>query len=155
MPGRSWMAALTLAAGLVPGLTTAAEPAASAEPKPAATQSVKLELQIAGLGAKGCDVAIKPGHPGCRFKTVTKHVDLTGSGWGILSVELKDVEILSADRDCTFAITIEEPGQPVRTTRRGLRVASSYEKGKLPTLSCYLNSPSRIARAEKAETVRR
>lgn len=150
MQGRSWMAALALAAGLfpAPSSSVAESPRASnvrtaagvADPTPPVT----LVLMIAGLGSKGCDVDIKPGHPGCEFATVTEHVKDDGR----LTLKLRDVRVKNADRDCTFAITIREPGQAVRTMRRGLRISPSYEKDSSPSLTCYLSSPSRLAKAE-------
>ena len=159
MQGRSWMAALTLAAGLSPAIARAGDSpatnsAAAAEAIGETTASpslVKLKLRIAGLGSSGCEVEIKPGHPGCKFQTLTERVKSDGA----LDVDLKDVRTLNADRDCTFAITIREPGQPVRTVRRGLRVSSSTEKGQLSSLTCYLSSPSRVAKAGETSTSKR
>jgi hypothetical protein len=154
MQGRSWMAALTLAAGLSPVAAHADDTPHAAEAIGATTASpnlVKLKLRIAGLGTGGCEVEIKPGHPGCKFQPLTQRVKSDGA----LDVDLKDVRTLNADRDCTFAITIREPGQPVRTVRRGLRVSSQSEKGQLSTLTCYLSSPSRIAKAGEGPTSKR
>ncbi len=90
---RSWMAALALVVGTsiavgraMPALVTnqVAEKAKtdgaekskpqseSPAPKPAATrlQSVQLSLVVAGLGAKGCEVQVKPGNASCKFSTV-------------------------------------------------------------------------------------
>jgi hypothetical protein len=147
------MAALALAAGLcqIPTRTLAGDPPAANPGVEAKTQTVTLVLRIAGLGTKGCDVEIKPGHPGCEFQPVTRHVASSGE----LSVEVKDVVIKNADRDCTFAITIREPGESVRTMRRGLRVGAARESQKTPTLVCYLSSPSRIAKTEGASTSKR
>lgn len=174
MPGRSWTAALTLAAGLVApafgddrnpsgpvaprsnpspsanptGATVA--PATAGPKAPDDARTVMLELRIAGLQAKGCDVEIKPSHAGCAFRSLTKHVDQKG----YLDIVLDDVQSRSADRDCTFAITIKEPGQPVRTTHRGFQL-------KLPgvvstqTMTVFLSSPSKLAHAARAETVKR
>ncbi len=103
---------------------------------------VKLDLKIAGLTPSGCDVEIKPAHVGCKFRTRTEHVDRTG----LLAVELDDVEVVNADHDCTFAITIRESGQTDRTWRRGLRINTAANL--IQTLPCYLSSPSKIARAD-------
>ncbi len=147
MRGRSWMAALAIAAGLGHAPAVAGDSPApiagsnTAEGSPAATKpcTVKLDLRIAGLRADGCDVEIKPGHPGCKFPAVTRHVKMNG----LESLLMKDVRTLSADRDCTFAITIREPGQADRTVRRGLRLDPG---GGSQTLTCNLSSPSKIAR---------
>ncbi len=161
MQGRSWMAALTLVAGLAPASTFGGAPAGSIISAEAGSTSnneattstnvVKLKLRIAGLGSNGCQVEIKPGHPGCQFQPLTEQVKSDGA----LDLDLKDVRTLNADRDCTFAITIKEPGQPVRTVRRGLRVSASKEKGQLSSLTCYLSSPSRVAKAGEQATSRR
>lgn len=173
MQGRSWMAALTIAASLAAAAVTAGEgdkpstipgnkppasaparapaaapgkPEAKAVPGPANAHTVKLDLKIAGLTPKGCDVEIKAAHAGCKFKTRKEHVDSRG----MLVVELDDVEILNADRDCSFAITIREAGQTEKTWRRGIRVNATNSVAQI--LPCYLSSPSRLARASEAET---
>ena len=155
MQGRSWMAALTLAAGLVPAWlpaqTSTQKPVASVNPEEETARTVhvvKLELAIAGLSAKGCDVEIKPGHAACKFEKKTQHVTSMGR-----IVVMKDVETQSADRDCTFAITIRELGQPERTVRRGLRL--NAVRGAEQSLECFLNSPSRIAKVNAPEATKR
>jgi hypothetical protein len=147
------MAALTLALTLTLSLAPAHadEPPAlgmtsGAEGKP---HTVTLDLRIAGLSAKGCDVDIKPGHPGCKFRTVSRHIGPNG----IATVVLKDVVARNADRDCTFAITLREPGQADRTVHRGLRLQAENTPDQ--RLNCYLSSPSRIARANSESTPKR
>jgi hypothetical protein len=178
MQGRSWMAALTLAVSLSAAVVTAAEgdrsttrtatpkpstsapttrttttvSSASPETKPKALNPsvnvhvVKLDLKIAGLTSSGCEVEIKPAHPGCKFQPRTEHVDSKG----MLMVKLDDVEILNADRDCTFAITIREAGQAEKTWRRGLRLNATTNVAQ--TLPCFLSSPSKLARAMDVDT---
>ena len=34
----------------------------------------RRKLRIAGLGSKGCEVEIKPAHPGCQFQPISDHV---------------------------------------------------------------------------------
>jgi hypothetical protein len=155
MQGRSWMAALTLT--LMPALivgTARAESSAdgpSAVPAPPA-HTVQIDLRVAGLlnGGKGCDVEIKPGHAGCKFKAITQHV----APDGIAKVVIKDVVTRSADRDASFSITIRESGQAERTVLRGLRlpVAPGPTAQLLP---CYLSSPSRIARNQSEAAARK
>ena len=148
MQGRSWMAALTLAAGLSPvatraqdrplaGVETKATPRAAAEP----VHTVTLEVAIDGLGAKGCDVEVKPGHPACKFAPRAQHLNPRQS----VKLVIDDVRSLSADRDCTFAITVREPGQADRTVRRGLRL--SNPGGPAQLLPCLLSTPPRVAKA--------
>jgi hypothetical protein len=152
MANRSWMAALTIVAGIAAGSKAqdakplpAPTPTKSAEdtPKAADGQTVRLDLWIAGLGSKGCDIEIKPAHPACSFTKLKKHVDFQGRA----TVTFVDVKSRSADRDCTFSITIREPGQAVRTVNRGMRLPASDEDKKLApqSLACYLTSPSLIA----------
>jgi hypothetical protein len=172
MQGRSWMAALTVASAMIavleivpsaradePKTTTkiAAKPEKKAESKKAkATPSaptyvVRLDLKIAGLSGKGCDVEIKPGNAGCKFKAVTQHIDSDGTA----SVKFKDVETESADRDCTFAITVREPGQAEKTVKRGLRLKAPSPDSPAQSLDCFLSSPSKIARAEQERALKR
>jgi hypothetical protein len=56
---------------------------------------------------------------------------------------------LNADRDCTFAITVKEPGQEPKTYRRGLRLRLAEDGEDLPvqTLKCSISTPS-IASSE-------
>lgn len=161
MASRSWMAALTL----VLGLTTASpgqEPGNPGGPqtppskpspgqtqpqtkaKPAETYQVTLELRIAGLGSKGCDLEIKPAHPACSFEPVVTHIDSRGRK----NLSIANVTTRSADRDCTFAITIKEPGHPERTIHRGMRLAApdAPDRSAPQLLTCYMTSPSTIAR---------
>lgn len=162
------MAALTstLSLALAVGLLSAAgrvgradeppapAPATSATTVPAettaATSKVELYLAIAGLGPQGCDVEIKPAHPGCKFRTVVQHVSQGGKA----KVAINDAQSRSADRDCTFAITIREPGHADRTVHRGLRLlATATPTAQL--LSCNLSSPSRLARTQGAAAMKR
>jgi hypothetical protein len=135
------MAALTLVAGAVFASH------ASADDK-LVVPEVELDVAVAGLGAKGCKVEVKPGSPTCRFKTITKDVDSRG----LAKLTLKDVETHNADHDCTFSITVKEPGHPDKTVLRGLRLSKPIEgrPARAPVLSCYISSPSKVARAEAA-----
>jgi hypothetical protein len=159
------MAAWTLAAGLAGASpaddrTTPPTPPAPAKakaPGPNAAEAkaapgaclVQVDLSIAGLTSKGCDVEVKPAYPGCTFRPVTRHVDKDGHAL----VELKDVRTESADRDCTLAITVREPGQPARTVHRGLRLNPAG--GRAQQITCLVNSPSRVARGAAQPTTRR
>lgn len=147
MQGRSWMAALTLAVWTA----LAAAQGARAEDR-VVVKEVELKIAIAGLSESGCDIEVKPGHAGCAFQRVTKHVDQAGQ----LSVFLKNVETRSADHDCAFAIKIKEPGFPDRTVHRGLRLAPPTDNklAAKPYLNCYISSPSKLARAESVRTRR-
>jgi hypothetical protein len=169
MQGRSRMAALTHTTsallGLILGLglpaasraddtktTPAPTPAPSSAPAPAPADSaparVKLDLRISGLGPQGCDVEIAPGNMDCKFRPVRHHLSQhDANGY---TIPFDDVRTTSADRNCMFAITIREPGQPVKTVRRGLRIVpASDEQFSAQLLSCYLSSPSKLAKASE------
>jgi hypothetical protein len=129
---------------------TATKPAPAPSPTPEKpTYLVYVDLRIAGLTRKGCDVEIKPASLGSKFKPVTQHIDSDGTA----TLEFKDIESESADRDCTFAITIREPGHAEKTVKRGLRLKSPGKPGQ--TLECFLSSPSKIARTEKESAIKR
>ncbi len=162
MQGRSRMAALThttsAVLGLVLGLglpvaSRADDPKSSPPPTPAApaapadaSSKVKLDLAIVGLGPQGCDVEIAPGHAGCQFRPVSLHLSHDDGGKAMILFD--NVQAKGADRYCIFAITIREPGQPVKTVRRGMRlVAASSGPTTAQLLTCYLSSPSKLARA--------
>ncbi|SIO65624.1 hypothetical protein SAMN05444166_7766 [Singulisphaera sp. GP187] len=146
MQGRSWMAALTVAVGIVLPLARSA----NADEKPATkTNTVYILLNIAGLDAEGCDVEIKPGHSGCQFRPIRQHVNQGGQQ----TVRLTDVKTSSADRECAFSITIREAGQANRTFRRGLRLASP-ETAPYSAMECFISSPSKLAKAEQAKRTR-
>jgi hypothetical protein len=130
------------------------------------TSAIQLKLAIAGLGREGCNVEVKPGNASCRFRALNvtengevfkkgaegpQHISSTGYGF----MELRDIELRGADKICTVAITVREPGQGARTVFRGFRLAAKGEggapaaAGKLPVFTCYLNSPSKIARLDE------
>ncbi len=98
--------------------------------------TVRLNLAIAGLGAEGCDVEVKPANPSCRFRpSPTRHVSSDGHA----TIELRDVELRGADKTCTMAITVREPGQPPQTVYRGFRLSSS-KPGAIPNFTCFISS---------------
>jgi hypothetical protein len=153
------MAALTLATGILSTAVRAddssgtvmppaqATPPATTAAIPGATYKVQLALRVAGLTSRGCEVEVKPAHPGCSFKTIVEHIGPDG----MANLRVDDVRTVSADHDCTFAITIREAGQTARTVYRGMRLSPS-RNGRGPLfLECILSSPSRIARMNAAE----
>ena len=133
---------------------------------------VRLSLEIAGLGREGCDVEVKPGNPSCKFRALKmdkdgvtisrgqdgpQHVSSEGHAY----LELRDVELRGADRNCTVAITVREPGQAAKTVYRGFRLAPRSESGAaavnattVPTFTCYLSSPSKLAKVEQKRVVK-
>jgi hypothetical protein len=144
------------------------EPRQSAPPPPTASRpadapipTVRLNLVIAGLGRAGCDVEVKPGNASCRFRVLSgkgvegrQHVPSTGTA----TVELREIEIRNADKICTVSITVHEPGQEKKTVYRGFRVGSrpsgkaSSAAAAVPTFTCFLSSPSKLARVDNART---
>jgi hypothetical protein len=157
MQGRSWMAALVLIGALIAALFLSSNADADAPkevaPAPASPPARKAEgpkhavtlmLAIADLSAKGCDVEIKPAHPGCAFRTRAEHVTSDGQ----LKVVMDDIQVKNVNRDCTFAITIREAGQAERTWRRGLRISTNNSAENSQTLPCYFSSPSKLAKTE-------
>lgn len=116
--------------------------------EPGVVNDVVIELQVQGLSKEGCVVEIAPGHPGCKFKKVRYKVDNA-------RVLLQPIEVtsLSADRDCSFAITIKEPGMPEKTIKRGMRLIRPDSGSAKPEakITCYLATPSQVQQA-KVET---
>ena len=147
MQGRSWMAALTLVAGII-----GASGARSKAEAPPAPHKVSLRLNIAGLGRAGCDVEVKPAHAGCTFRPRVQHVGSDGK----IRIDLDDVRSTGADRDCSFAITIREPGHADKTVRRGFQLAAPVagRPAVVQPFDCYLSSPSLLARNNDPRTQR-
>ncbi|WP_205678635.1 hypothetical protein [Aquisphaera insulae] len=160
---RSRMAAVVLVAGATHLLIGPARAQKSDETKPAGasreaaapadpagTCQVDLNLNIAGLGAEGCDVDVKPGNRSSRFKGQHHHVASNGKA----SLKFRGVEVLGADRTCSFAITVHEPGQEPRTIYRAFRINGRSGQPLPPSqaFTCYLNSPSKLARLSQPET---
>lgn len=146
-----------------PAAPTTSAPASAAKTKGAVIPAVDLNLVIAGLGRAGCDVEIKPGNASCRFRAVggkgpaaLHHVAPEGRA----KVELRDVELRGADRICNVAITVHESGQGPKTVYRGFRIpphsanAGTTAPESVPAFTCYLSSPSKLARGDESRTRR-
>lgn len=139
----------------------AAAPTAPEAPQAAVTASatVRLQLQISGLAAEGCIIEVRPGHPGCKFKPFARQVEgYTGGETVQLDAIPVSVVTTSADRDCSFAITLREPGGTARTFRRGLRLNSPSADGQAASahhFPVYLSSPSLAAQVDARSTLRR
>jgi hypothetical protein len=119
-----------------PAKPDSTSPADKNKPSGSHLPTMQLNLRIAGLGTQGCDVEVKPANPSCKFRpSPSKHV----SSDGYATIELREVELRSADKTCTVAITVREPGQPPQTIYRGFRLGSS----KTPTaqsFTCFISS---------------
>lgn len=151
MRSRSWMAALSLVAGLaLAGVPT------QADDKAPVRNTINLQLQITGLTTDGTVVEIKPGHAGCQFDEIKKTIRHAGSIVRLADLEI-DAESTGADRDCSFLITIKEPGHPPKEFRRGVRLAAKRGEKKVmdpQTLKIYLSAPS-IAAKDSARSPKR
>jgi hypothetical protein len=140
-----------------------------AKPADKPIKAVVLILEIAGLSPEGCDVEVKPGNASCRFQAINmtknggklerakegaQHVSSVGHA----VLELQNVELRGADRTCTVAITVRESGQAPKTVYRGFRLPARPEAGlpasvnQVPTFTCYLSSPSKVANVEQSRT---
>jgi hypothetical protein len=102
---------------------------------------VYLQLQIAGLGPNGCSVEIKPGHPGCQFDKVEKQIKSEGQVVTVDPIAI-NAKSTGADHDCSFAITIKEPGRRAKTFRRGVCLTAPVAGKPAPaqTLKCFLSA---------------
>jgi hypothetical protein len=140
-------------------------PSKSPDSKPPGTRvsSVQLDLVVAGLGDEGCEVQVKPGNASCKFSPVYRkrgenHQFIAADGHG--RVELRDIELRGADRTITVAITVREKGQAAKTFYRGFRLKTKpdkHDQGAVPaapTFTCYLSSPSKLAKSEESRARR-
>lgn len=153
MPSRSRMAAL---AALAVGLAAAS--ALHAADDPAVANTVRLQLQITGLSAKGCTLKVAPAHPGCAFTPIERRID-SGNVSGMIRLREPIVLVAtttSADRDCSFAITIHEPGQSPQTFRRGIRLIppSNGKPAPTQTVKVYLSTTPLAVRNDPAKAKR-
>lgn len=159
---RSWMTAWALFAGLGHA-TFAPAPALAAEADGEAVaivNTVRLEIQISGLGAEGARVEIKPSHPGCKFEVVKKTIP-RGTRSEVVKLDTISISAStsSADRDCSFEITILEPGRSAKTFRRGLQLSppsAGVAAAPSRTLKCYLPATAIASKDDpKTKTPRR
>lgn len=112
------------------------------KPATPVVNTVRLEIQIAGLGSEGAKVTVKPAHPGCKFEVRPREIPKGAGGDVVKLVPFNVVaSTTSADRDCSFEITIAQPGHEPRTFRRGLRLnppTAGTITAPVRTLKCYL-----------------
>jgi len=133
-----------------PGANKApAKPAADESATKPKNREIELKLVIAGLGAEGCEVEVKPGNRTVDFKPQTFRVPSNGRA----SATLKDVELRGVDRYCAFAVVVREKGQEPKTIYRGFRLPSESSPNRDGALSftCFLSSASRIAELQEAD----
>lgn len=132
------MAALTIAAGW---LGACAGPSSMGAEPASIKQKVTLNVRLTGPIGQKAEVTVKPGHAACRFKPITRAIDPDV----VVPFGPFDVESFSAEGDCSFAITIKEPGQPDKTVRRSLQLApkAAGKDDDGPTMmTCYISSRS-------------
>lgn len=109
---------------------------------------VHLRLAIAGLGTEGCDVEIKPANRSVKFRPAPiVHVKSDGHA----TIELREIELRGADKTCSLAITVRQPGQEPQTIYRGFMTNTTT--AGTPDFNCFINS--RLADASSGRTIRR
>ena len=153
MRSRSRMAAWALLTSAI----VAAEATTTNAAGPPVENSITVELQIDGLGPNGAKVEIKPGHPGCSFTPVVKAIDPASvRAEHRLDPITMTARSTGADRDCSFVITIKEPGLPVKTVRRGviLRPEVAGQPSPKQSVKWVVNSPTMAARDDKGKVRR-
>jgi hypothetical protein len=126
-----------------------------AEDDPKVRNEVQLVLQISGLGSEGAEIEIKPGHAACDFQPISRKLPQVAAGSVVKTNPiLVTAESRGADRDCSFAITIKEPGKPARKYVRGVRLSPQVAGGALPVqkLNCYLSMTSIASTDSKTRT---
>lgn len=149
MPNRSRMAVIAVAIATI----SASAVVARAGDPPVANR-VNLQLQILGLGQDGCEVEVRPAHAECKFDSVVKKID-RGAGSAKLDLPFT-VESSHADRDCSFKIIVKEPGRPIRTFHRGVRLTTPVAGQPVPVQTCkYTVSTASLAAREEMSKTRR
>jgi hypothetical protein len=147
------MTAVVLAAVAMSGTTAGA----AGPDQPTASNTLRLQLQITGLTPEGCTLAIRPAHPGCQFEPVERRIVVRTSG-GMVRLDPIELKATSsgADRDCSFAITLAEPGKGPRTYLRGVRLTAAEPGQAVPvqTVKLYLTAPSLAAHDDPAKVRR-
>jgi hypothetical protein len=150
MQGWSWKAALTLALAMTGAF---ASMSLAGDPIPT-KRKVALTLKFDGLSPQGGEVEIKPGNAGCKFETIKFQTKghPRGTSDGRINLDPIEVETLTADRDCSFAITLKEPGLPDKKVRRVLTIIPATEaKPATPqTMTCFISSTSLDPQVGKA-----
>ena len=148
-----WVALAGLASSVLPTAALAEE----SDPQ-SIVNTIHLELRISGLGSNGCDIEVKPGHAACSFRPVVLRLK-PGEERSVLKLPPIVASSISADRDCSFAITVKEPDVPTLVIRRVIREtdskASQAELNDTPktpvpvqVLTYYLVAPSLAARED-------
>ena len=115
---------------------------------------VRLELRVSGMSDNGCQIEIKPGHPACRFKPITYRTKVHKES---ITLPPLVVETSSADRNCSFDITIREKDRPVKSAHRSVRLTPAADDEPVPVkrLTCYLTAPSLAAKADGDKSINR
>ena len=131
------------------------------------SRSFELDLEIAGLGREGCDVEVKPGNASCKFRAVqlTKDRAAAGKDQGRSMSRRMDMPFWScATSSC--AVPTEPARSPSPCASRDRRprpsiAVSASRPGRnagpgslpmpssIPTFTCYLSSPSKLAKADE------
>ena len=149
---------------------TRREAVADSTPPDSIIQAVRLNLKIAGLGREGCDVEVKPANASCKFRVVpvskdrasaakSKRAELHVSSEGDAVLELREVE-LRGDRTCTSPLRCARPDRNPRRSTAGFAsrpgrncvATATANAGSVPAFTCYLSSPSKVAKADGSRT---
>lgn len=152
---RSWSAVLVpLCVSACVGL------AAIADDKPLViVNHVNVKLRIDGVGSKGCEVEIKPGHAACKFRRLIIKYAANTPKDRYESRELPTIvaETSSADRECSFEIVVREEGKPEKTFVRGIRFSPRVSGEPVPVKSAtfYLTAPSLAAKNQDQKKSKR
>lgn len=126
---RCWAALAAAALAWMPAISGADEPSP-------VVNTVKLDVEISGLAARGCKVEIKPANPGCKFEPIVKKFDKVPAS-GVLRIDPVAIKAstLNADRDCAFSIIVTEAdGKPV-TYKRSIRLLEAPADGSTPEVA--------------------
>ena len=94
--------------------------------------------------------------PGSRYCDVCRHAEEIEQAESHASARFVRTGVPLAYRDCSFAITLTEPGQAPRTFRRGVRLtaAQATPSPQPQTFKVYLNAEA-IAARDAGTTPRR
>jgi hypothetical protein len=132
-------------------VAASATSSAAGDGTPKVRNQVDLVLQISGLGPEGGEIEVRPGHGACKFEPVVRKLQKAPSGSVVITNPVSILaESQGADRDCSFAIIIKEPGKAPRKYVRGLRLSPEVAGQALPKqkMTCYLSTPSLAAKSE-------
>ena len=110
--------------------------------------TIQLDLAVAGLGAEGCDVEVKPANAGSKFRpSPTEHVSSDGRA----TIKLRDVELAAPTRPAPWR---SPSASPASRPRRSIAASGPAHRspGTVPRFACFISS--QVAGAD-AKTTRK